>query len=299
MVLLAISLPTVFIPSSKSAQYPSSPRLLSATSAPTPISSLSHPPTTVTSGVHSGLITDPLSIITTNSLMWFFILLLLSIILSLIIPSSKAIPSSDTKPTTAYPTTSQTSHMFPRLSSIPHHAPHHIIVHGPFKSSLSLLSGSLIHVQLNLQSIHKMKPNNLMIKISSILGVCVLILSLSKEGIIIYCNILSFSFILFISIISILFSLFYCFKSFLYCFYIFSFGIYFDNLSYSSLISSLSIITPIFIDQCFEFTSSLRNYPLFHSINLERLFTLSVLYTLGSSLSLIFYFGLLFFVVII
>ena len=176
MVLLAISLPTVSTSSPKPAQYPSSPRLPSATSAPTPTSSSPHPPTTATSGVHSGSITDPSPTITTNLFMWFFIVLLLSIILSSIIPSSKAIPSSDTKPTTAHPTTSQTSHMFPRPSSIPHHAPHHTIVHGPLKSSLPPPPGPPTHVQLNPQSIHKMKPNNLMIKISSILGVCVSIL---------------------------------------------------------------------------------------------------------------------------
>lgn len=231
--------------------------------------------------------------------MWFFIVLLLLIILSLIISLFKAISLSDMKSIIAYSTISQISYMFLCLLLIPHYALYHIIVHGLFKSLLFLLSGSLIHVQLNFQSIYKMKFNNLMIKISFILGVCVLILSLSKEGIIIYCNILSFSFIFFISILSILFSLFYCFKYFLYCFYIFSFGIYFDNLFYSSFIFSLFIITSIFIDQCFEFTFLLCNYSLFYSINLECLFTFSVFYTLGSSLSLVFYFGILVFVVII
>jgi hypothetical protein len=129
-----------------------------------------------------------------------------------------------------------------------------------------------------------MKPNNLMIKISSILGVCASILPSPKEGIL-HCPLLRppSRFIAFILIVGGLLTCPHSSKHHVYRSFIICFGIYFDNLLYSSLISSLSIITPTFIDQCSGFGPSSRNYPSSYSINLERSSTSPVPYILGPS----------------
>ena len=86
----------------------------------------------------------------------------------------------------------QISYMFIALLIIPLVCLFHIINHALFKSLLSLLAGSLIHVQLKFQSIYKIKLNNSLIKIIFLLGGSVPILSFSKEGIIHCCiNIVS------------------------------------------------------------------------------------------------------------
>ena len=57
----------------------------------------------------------------------------------------------------------------------------HIIIHALFKSILSLLAGSMIHIQYNYQSIYKIKINHSFIFIIFLLVGSVLIISLSKE----------------------------------------------------------------------------------------------------------------------
>ena len=96
----------------------------------------------------------------------------------------KGISLSDMKSIIAYSTISQISYMFLSLLLIPHYVIYHIIIHGLFKSLISLIIGSIIHIQLNYQSIYMIRSSSIIIKLSFIYGICVLILSLSKEGII-------------------------------------------------------------------------------------------------------------------
>ena len=103
----------------------------------------------------------------------------------------------------AFPTISQISYMFlaiyPALTLVPLL---HIVIHAVFKSLLPPLSGSLIHVQSNFQSIYKQKINHSFISIIFISAGSVPIVSLSKEGIIhpTYCILSSF----FVTVIAIL-----------------------------------------------------------------------------------------------
>jgi NADH:ubiquinone oxidoreductase subunit 5 (subunit L)/multisubunit Na+/H+ antiporter MnhA subunit len=85
----------------------------------------------------------------------------------------------------AFPTISQIPYMFLAIhgaSTLV--SPFHIIIHALFKSLSFLLSGSPIHVRPNLQSIYKPKINHSFINIIFILAGSVLIVPLSKEGII-------------------------------------------------------------------------------------------------------------------
>ena len=138
----------------------------------------------VIAGVYFGLLICFLLALCVQFIFLFFIFFILFVCFSLIWSLFKAVAITDIKSIIAYSTISQISYMFLCVLFFPQYSLYHIIIHGLFKSLLFLLSGSLIHVQLNFQSIYKMRVNNLLIKISFILGVCVLILSLSKEGII-------------------------------------------------------------------------------------------------------------------
>ena len=102
----------------------------------------------------------------------------------------------------AFSTISQISYMFLAIYTALTLVPlFHIAIHAVFKSLLFLLSGSLIHVQSNFQSIYKQKINHSFLNIIFILAGSVLIVSLSKEGIIhsTYCILSSF----FVTIITI------------------------------------------------------------------------------------------------
>ena len=167
--------------------------------------------------------------------------------------------------------------------------------HGIFKSILFLLCGSLIHVQHNFQSIYMIRSSSEFIKLSFILGISVLILSLSKEGIIHSSFLLiSSSFISFIFIIGGLLTCFYSIGFYIYVFMVFNFGLYYDYYYYSSFIFCIYVLNCLFIDQGFELCFLLSSiYSLFYIFNFECLFSYSLFYILGSSLSLIFYFILL------
>ena len=97
----------------------------------------------------------------------------------------------------------------------------HIIIHALFKSLLFLLSGSLIHVECNFQSIYKLKINHCFINISFILGGSVLIVSLSKEGIIHSCYyIISSGFVSIIATLGGIFTALYTLKIYSYILFI-------------------------------------------------------------------------------
>ena len=133
------------------------------------------------------------------------------------------------------------------------------------------------------------------IKLSFILGISVLILSLSKEGIIHSSFLLiSSSFISFIFIIGGLLTCFYSIGFYIYVFMIFNYGLYYDYYYYSSFIFCIYVLNCLFIDQGFQVCFLLSSlYSLFYIFNFECLFVYSLFYILGSSLSLIFYFILL------
>jgi len=61
---------------------------------------------------------------------------------------------------------------------------YHIIMHGMFKFLLFILSGSLIYVQMNFQLLVRMKVNSMMVKVGFISGLLMLVLGVSKEGIV-------------------------------------------------------------------------------------------------------------------
>ena len=169
---------------SKSAQLPFSTWSLNATSAPTPISALSHSSTMVIAGVFSGIIIDDMIIIITDYFslvsLFFYLIPLNTLLWSLF----KAILLNDIKSIIAPSTISQISYMFIALLINPILCFYHIIIHSLFKSILFLLAGSLIHIQYKYQNIYQIKMNYKFYWITHLLTSNILILSLSKEIII-------------------------------------------------------------------------------------------------------------------
>ena len=131
-----------------------------------------------------------------------------------------ALVVSDIKSIIAFPTISQISYMFLALFINPLLCLFHIIIHALFKSILSLLAGSMIHIQYNYQSIYKIKINHSFIFIIFLLVGSVLIISLSKEIMIQsfnYIIIASFSWI--ILCIGGVSTILYTLKIYIHCFY--------------------------------------------------------------------------------
>ena len=129
----------------------------------------------------------------------------------------------------------------------------HILIHALSKSLLFLLAGSLIHIQLNFQSIYKIKINNSLIKNLFITGLIILIFSLSKEGIIHSSNSMySSTFVYVLGLISGMLTIIYSLKIYIYCFYISYYGIL-----YSSFILPMLTITSILINQCLDLCFSI------------------------------------------
>lgn len=204
---------------SKSAQFPFMSRLLNATPAPTPIPAPSHSSTTVIAGVYLGLILSSSIIVSIDSFDWFFIIPLVSPPYPLVRSLFRAVCLSDIKSLIACSTISQISHMFLALLVFPFARLFHIPVHASFKSLLSLLAGSLIHLQSNFQSIYKIKRNNPFINILFILGSSVPIFPSSKEGMIHFSNSMSTpSFVFLIGCIAALFTLLHSLKIYTYRF---------------------------------------------------------------------------------
>lgn len=150
--------------------------------------------------------------------------------------------------------------MFLSLLIFPLISVFHILIHALSKSLLFLLAGSLIHIQLNFQSIYKIKINNSLIKNLFITGLIILIFSLSKEGIIHSSNSMySSTFVYVLGLISGMLTIIYSLKIYIYCFYISYYGIL-----YSSFILPMLTITSILINQCLDLCFSIL---FFGSIN--------------------------------
>lgn len=147
----------------------------------------------------------------------------------------------------------------------------HIFIHALYKSLLFLLSGSLIHNQSNYQSIFRMKINHFSIKTSFLLLLCVLMLSLAKEGIIHCLHFCISSFLMFsLSLVSSVFTTIYSIKILVYCF------VYYNYEGYIII----SIIVPVFTlsSLCIDESLSLcflLNYWLFESAALLSIATIN------------------------
>ena len=222
LILQLFPLSLFFILYSKSAQLPFSTWSLNATSAPTPISALSHSSTMVIAGVFLGIIIDDMIIIIIDYFslvcLFFYVIPSNTLLWSLF----KAILLNDIKSIIAPSTISQISYMFIALLINPILCFYHIIIHSLFKSILFLLAGSLIHIQYNYQNIYQIKMNYKFYWITHLLTSNILILSLSKEIIIhdIFLFISSpFSFI--IVNLGAVFTTPYTLKIYMYCFWIY------------------------------------------------------------------------------
>ena len=178
---------------------------------------------------------------------------------------------SDIKSIIACSTINQISYMFLVLLIFPLLSIFHFLIHALFKSLLFLLAGSLIHIQSNFQSLYKIKVNNYLIKILFIVGIIILIFSISKEGIIHCCNSSYNSiFIYIISILCGILTIIYSFKIYIYCFYL-SFYI----IIYSSFILPILTITCLLIDQCIDYYFSFCSLSLFFCLDFRELFIIS------------------------
>ena len=140
-----------------------------------------------------------------------------------------------------------------------------------------------------------MKPNNSWVKIIFLLAGSVLILSLSKEGIIHSFNtIVSSAFVFILAIVGGFFTSIYTLKIYIYCFYRLTGSIngsltlfyssFYSKLNnvystfYSSFILSFLTISCIFIDQSLDSCFSMNSFSLFYVSVI--LLTLSIRFTL-------------------
>ena len=221
LILQLFPLSLFYILYSKSAQLPFSTWLLNATTAPTPISALSHSSTMVIAGVFLAIIIDDMIIIIIDYFslvcLFFYLIPLTTLLWSLF----KAILLNDIKSIIALSTVSQISYMFIALLLNPILCFYHIIVHSLFKSILFLLAGSLIHIQYNYQNIYQIKMNCKFYWIIYLLTSNILILSLSKEIIIhdIF-NFINSPFSFIIANLGAIFTTIYTLKIYMYCFWL-------------------------------------------------------------------------------
>lgn len=176
--LIYIVIALLLILFTKSSQFPFSSWLLNAMNAPTPISSLLHSSTMVIAGVYLGIILQDILVLMLHSL--YFLIPVLTLITSVL----KAVIISDIKSIIALSTISQLSYMFIAILINPLLCIFHIIIHAIFKSLLFIIAGSIIHYTLNYQSVYKIEINNNKVIILFILSSFTLVLSISKELII-------------------------------------------------------------------------------------------------------------------
>lgn len=124
---------------------------------------------------------------------------------------------------------------------------------------LSILSGTLIHTQLNQQSIYRIKINDGIVNISYIQLSTILILSISKEGIINSLNFcISSLFIFLLSLLGSLFTTLHTMKIWVYCFN-------YLLCSYSSSQSTLLVLLvllSLLMDECLEYCFTLSSFTI-------------------------------------
>ncbi len=280
----------------KSAQLPWSSWLIAAMSAPTPTSALLHSSTMVIAGVYLGLIMQPLFILVFLFYWVLVVVFLFLLFISLMWSVFKAIFLSDIKSIIAFSTISQISYMFIGLfNQVSFICFFHIIIHALFKSLLFLVSGSFIHYQSSFQLIYKLKVFHSFLCLIFICGGCVLIISLSKEGIIYSTSfIIASSFCAMLVVLGGIFTMIYTIKiySLVFCGIFISFCALYAALCSFCFILPLLGISGIFIDQTLEYIFFCLNYYLFDSFLFFSCvldYSLFVLLVILSLLYLVFY----------
>jgi len=138
---------------------------------------------------------------------------------------------------------------------------------------LSILSGTPIHTQVNQQSIYRITINNEIINVSYIQLSTILILPISKEGIINSLNFCISSFFIFLlSLLGSIFTTLHTIKVWVYCFnYLLS--------TYSSSQSTsfvILILNSLLIDESLEYCFALSAFTLFYISDYESIFTYSI-----------------------
>ena len=188
-------------------------------SAPTPISALLHSSTMVIVGVYLGIINVECLVICLFVSLFvitvYFCLVCSSLLFSVLV----AINISDVKSIIAFSTVCNLSFMFLSLVINSVLCLLHIIIHALFKSLLFIVSGNLIHIQFNQQSIYRIKILSSVISVSYILLSFISVFCFTKEVIINSLNFgISFSYLFALSLVGSLFTILYSVKIWYYCF---------------------------------------------------------------------------------
>ena len=150
-------------------------------SAPTPISALLHSSTLVILGVYLGIIVVDSVLLLLDLCIWFVCLFYCLVCFTLLFCSFIVVLVSDVKSIIAFSTICQLSYMFYGLVINCVVCGFHVIVHALFKSLLFILAGSIINVQLNKQSIYRIRISDFFIGVCFILLLFILSFSLTKE----------------------------------------------------------------------------------------------------------------------
>ena len=285
------SLFLLFIYFCKSAQFPFSFWLLYAMSAPTPISSLLHSSTLVIIGVYLILIFDLLYYIFSYLYELFYYLASFNPYISLFVSLIIGFWLSDIKSLIACSTINNLSYIFISCNFDLLLVLYYILAHALFKSLIFLYVGSFIHIQLNFQSLFKIKFYNSLIKILFISAVIILIFSFSKEDII-HCSNLIYNstFIYILILLSGIFTNIYNLKIYIYCFY----NSFNDMFNYTCFILSILTFNSILIDQCLDFYFYFDSFSLFNALDFGSLFSLFSFFSIpfyngsGSFISIFF-----------
>jgi len=217
--------------------------------APTPISALLHSSTMVIAGVYLGMALHAILLIILDYNLIISSFALIGLIGTMFYSLAKAIATNDIKSIIACSTISQISYMFLSLIISPIYSLYHILVHALFKSLLFLLGGSFIQTQLNHQSIGRIRNNNICSYITILSLSLIMILALSKEGIIQCLGYVVLYYIYLIGLLGSLFTSLYSFKLLFYCFnYLSS-----HNLGYLAIVVNLVLVSSLVIDEMVEY----------------------------------------------
>ena len=161
----------------------------------------------------------------------------------------KAASTNDIKSIIACSTISQISYMFLALIVSPIYSIYHMLVHALFKSLIFISGGSFIQTQLNHQSIGRIRNNNICSYITILSLSLVMIITLSKEGIIQCLGYVVVYYVYCISLLGSLLTSLYSLKILFYCFgYVIGY-----SLGYVAIVLNLILISSLIIDEVVEY----------------------------------------------